>query len=197
MINGIWLILLVSGMLWGLIAGNSAQVTQSALQGAETAVALSIKLVGVMCLWLGMMRIAEKAGLLRIMARMLRPLTRKLFPTVPTDHPAMGAIVMTISANMLGMGNAATPFGVKAMESLQSLNQSDRRRATTAMCTFLVLCMAGFNLIPTTIIALRSASGSTSVGATIGTTIMVSLAVTVIVLVIDRICQNLFARGGR
>ena len=106
MINGVWLFLLAGGIIWGLITGNGTVVMQSALGGAETAVTLSIKLVGVMCLWLGMLKIAEKAGVLRIFARIVRPLTRWLFPSVPTDHPAMGAVVMTITANMLGMGNA-------------------------------------------------------------------------------------------
>lgn len=197
MINGVWLVLLVGGIVWGLITGNGTVVTQSALNGAETAVSLSIKLVGVMCLWLGMMKIAEKAGILRMFARVVRPLSRWLFPSVPSDHPAMGAVVMTITANMLGMGNAATPFGMKAMEELQSLNRGEKERATSAMCTFLAICAAGFNLVPATIIALRSASGSAVPGATIGTTILVSLMATVSVIVIDRICRRVFASEDR
>ena len=197
MINGVWLILLAGGIAWGMITGNGTIVTQSALSGAETAVSLSIKLVGVMCLWLGMMRIAEKAGILRMFARLVRPITRWLFPSVPADHPAMGAIVMTISANMLGMGNAATPFGMKAMEELQTLNRGDKQKATPAMCTFLALCTAGFNLVPATIIALRSASGSVVPGATIGTTILVSLIATISVILLDRICRKAFASGER
>lgn len=197
MINGVWLILLAGGIVWGLITGNGAAVTQSALSGAETAVSLSIKLVGVMCLWLGMMKIAERAGVLRIFARLVRPITRWLFPSVPADHPAMGAVVMTISANMLGMGNAATPFGMKAMEELQSLNRGDKEKATPAMCTFLALCTAGFNLVPATIIALRSASGSAVPGATIGTTILVSLMATISVIMLDRICRKAFTSGDR
>lgn len=197
MINGVWLFLLAGGIVWGLIMGNGAIVTQSALSGAETAVSLSIKLIGVMCLWLGMMKIAEKAGILRMFARVVRPLTRWLFPSVPSDHPAMGAVVMTITANMLGMGNAATPFGMKAMEELQSLNRGDKERATPAMCTFLALCAAGFNLVPATIIALRSAAGSAVPGATIGTTILVSLMATVCVIVIDRICRRVLASEDR
>ena len=197
MINGVWLVLLVGGIVWGLITGNGTVVTQSALSGAETAVSLSIKLVGVMCLWLGMMKIAEKAGILRMFARVVRPLSRWLFPSVPSDHPAMGAVVMTITANMLGMGNAATPFGMKAMEELQSLNRGEKDRANPAMCTFLAICAAGFNLVPATIIALRSAAGSAVPGATIGTTILVSLMATVSVIVIDRICRRVFVSGDR
>lgn len=197
MINGVWLFLLAGGIIWGLITGNGTVVMQSALGGAETAVTLSIKLVGVMCLWLGMLKIAEKAGVLRIFARIVRPLTRWLFPSVPTDHPAMGAVVMTITANMLGMGNAATPFGMKAMEELQLLNRGDKQRATPAMCTFLALCAAGFNLVPATIIALRSALGSAVPGATIGTTILVSLLATISVIVIDRICRKAFSSEDR
>lgn len=197
MINGIWLMLLAGGIVCGAINGNGAMITQSAVSGAETAVGLSFKLIGMMCLWLGMMRIAEKAGLLQILARMLHPIMRRLFPTVPSDHPAMGAMVMTISANMLGMGNAATPFGMKAMKELQSLNHGDKTQITSAMCTFLALCAAGVNIIPTTIVALRSAAESQMPGQVIATTILVSCVTACCVIAIDRICRRSSACGVR
>lgn len=192
MINVVWLILLAGGIVCGIVTDRGSIITESALVGAQTAVELSFRLVGVMCLWLGMMRIAEKAGLLALSARLLRPLMRWLFPSVPRDHPAMGAIVMTISANMLGMGNAATPFGIKAMQELQTLNQ-DASRATPAMCTFLALCAAGINLLPSTIIAMRSAAGSSMAGQTIVVTIIVSTLTMSMVIVLDRLCRTLFA----
>lgn len=192
MINAVWIFLLSGGVLCGMVTNRGAQITESALIGAQSAVELSVKLVGVMCLWLGIMRIAERAGLLVVLAHLIRPLMRWLFPSVPQEHPAMGSIVMTISANMLGMGNAATPFGMKAMKQLQSLNDTPQR-ATPAMCTFLALCAAGVNLIPSTIIALRSAAGSEMPGQAILVTIAVSFLTMCCVIVLDRICRSLSA----
>lgn len=195
-INAVWLVLLAGGVVCAMVTNNGATITVSALDGAQTAVELSIKLVGVMCLWLGMMRIAEKARIIFFMARFLRPIMKRIFPSVPADHPALGSIVMTVSANMFGMGNAATPFGIKAMKDLQSLSD-DKMRATPAMCTFIALCAAGVNLIPTTIIALRSAAGSLMPGQTIAVTIAVSFVTMVCVLILDRICRSIsYHKGG-
>lgn len=196
MINAVWLFLLAGGVVCGISTDRCAALTESALGGAETAVELSFKLIGVMCLWLGIMRIAEKAGILSILARLLRPLLRWLFPSVPSTHPAMGAIVMTISANMLGMGNAATPFGMQAMQKLQSLNR-DTDGVTPAMCTFLALCTAGVNLVPSTIIALRSAAGSSAPGQALAVTVAVSLVTMICVIVLDRVCRSLYFRKVR
>ena len=191
MINLIWLLLLVIGIVYAGLQGRIDVVTQSAINGAEGAVALSLKLIGVMCLWLGIMKIAELAGILKFMARLLSPLICFLFPSVPKNHPAMGAIIMTLSANMLGMGNAVTPLGIKAMQALQQLN-AKKDTATDAMCTLLALCTAGFTLIPATIIAIRSAAGSINPTEIVGTTLMVSLLATVSVIIADRICRSLY-----
>lgn len=155
MINVIWLLLLVIGVLYAGVQGRIDVVTQSAISGAEGAVALSLKLIGVMCLWLGIMKIAELAGIIRFFARLLSPIICFLFPSVPQNHPAMGAIIMTLSANLLGLGNAVM-LGIKAMQALRQLN-GKKDTASDAMCTLLGLCTAGFTLLPATIIALRSA----------------------------------------
>ncbi len=153
-------------------------VTNAALDYAGTAVTISLGLIGIMALWLGIMKIAEEAGLIGIIARVLKPLTKRLFPDVPADHPAMGSMIMNISANMLGLGNAATPFGLKAMEELDELNPK-KGTATNAMCTFLAINTAGMTLIPATAIAIRAAAGSTEPAIIIGTSLFASFCATV------------------
>lgn len=191
MINVIWLLLLVIGVLYAGVQGRIDVVTQSAISGAEGAVALSLKLIGVMCLWLGIMKIAELAGIIRFFARLLSPIICFLFPSVPKNHPAMGAIIMTLSANLLGLGNAVTPLGIKAMQALQQLN-GKKDTASDAMCTLLGLCTAGFTLLPATIIALRSAAGSQNPTEIVGSTLLVSLVATVSVVIADRVCRTIY-----
>ena len=153
-------------------------VTGAALDYAGTAVTIALGLIGVMALWLGVMKIAEEAGLIAIIARALKPVTKWLFPEVPSDHPAMGSMIMNISANMLGLGNAATPFGLKAMEELDELNPN-KGTATNAMCTFLAINTAGMTLIPATAIAIRAAAGSAEPAIIIGTSLFGSFCATV------------------
>jgi len=190
-INIIWLFFLVIGIVYAGMQGRIDVVTKCTMSAAEGAVGLSIRLMGVMCLWLGIMKIAEKAGIVRGISRLLSPLLCFLFPSVPKNHPAMGAIIMTLSANLLGLGNAVTPLGIKAMQTLQELNNK-KDTASDAMCTLLALCTAGFTLIPATMIAIRSAAGSTNPTETVGITLIVSFLATVSVIVIDRICQTLY-----
>lgn len=161
MLNLIWLLLLVSGIIVAAINGNIEVVTEAALQSARSAVQVCLDLIGIMALWLGIMKIAEKGGLIKTLARALRPVTVRLFPTVPADHPAMGAIILNISANVLGLGNAATPFGMKAMQELQKLNEG-HEEASRAMCTFLALNTSCITLIPATIIGVRVALHSSN-----------------------------------
>jgi spore maturation protein A len=191
MINLIWLLLLVTGIIYAGWQGRIEVVTQGAISGAEGAVGLSLKLVGVMCLWLGIMKIAELSGIIRFISRLLSPIICFLFPSVPKNHPAMGAIIMTLSANMLGLGNAVTPLGIKAMQSLQQLNKNGDT-ASAAMCTLLALCTAGFTLIPATIIAIRSAAGSVNPTEIVGTTLIVSFMATISVIIADRLCRFLY-----
>ncbi|NJD03199.1 MAG: nucleoside recognition protein [Ruminiclostridium sp.] len=159
MLNYIWAGMLVIGFIFGIINGRISEVTRAAVDSAGKAIELAIALLGIMCLWTGLMAIAEKSGGIRFISRLFRPLLRILFPGIPRNHPAMGAIVMNLSANFLGLGNAATPLGLKAMNELQKLNP-DKSRATDAMCMFLVLNTAAVQLIPSTIIAVRTDAGS-------------------------------------
>jgi len=143
-------------------------VTNAAIDYASTAVNIALGLIGIMALWLGIMKIAEQSGLITKMANIVKPITKFLFPDVPQDHPAIGAMIMNISANMLGLGNAATPFGLKAMEELDKINP-EKGTATNAMVTFLAINTAGLTLIPATAIAIRAASGSSDPAIIIGT----------------------------
>lgn len=165
-------------------------VTQTALDYAGTAVNIAIGLIGIMALWLGVMKVAEEAGLLKILTRMLAPVTRRLFPDVPTDHPAVGAIIMNIAANMLGLSNAATPMGLKAMEELNKLNPKVGT-ATNAMVTFLAINTGGLILIPATAIAVRAAAGSANPGIIIGTSIIGASAATVAGVLASKLLQRL------
>lgn len=155
------------------------EVTNSTLDYASTAVNIALGLIGIMALWLGIMKIAEEAGLINIIAKAVKPITRFLFPTVPHDHPAIGSIIMNLSANMLGLGNAATPFGLKAMEQLDELNEN-KGTATNAMCMFLAVNTAGLTLIPATAIAVRAAAGSSDPTIIIGTSFFGALCATIV-----------------
>lgn len=155
------------------------EVTTSVLDYAETAVKIALGLIGIMALWLGIMKIADESGLINHLARGLKPITKFLFPEIPGDHPAIGAMIMNISANFLGLGNAATPFGLKAMEELEKLNP-EKGTATNAMCTFLAINTAGMTLIPATAIALRASAGSAEPAIIIGTSLVGSTCATIV-----------------
>ncbi|NLK01152.1 MAG: spore maturation protein [Clostridia bacterium] len=186
MVNLIWLFLLLTGILVAGINGNVEVVTKASLEAAKNSVQIAIELVGIMALWLGIMRVAEKAGIIRLIAYFLRPVTGFLFPSVPKDHPAMASIVMNISANMLGLGNAATPLGLKAMKELQHLNDN-KDTASDAMCTFLALNTSCITLIPATIIGVRAAAGSLDPTSIVGTTIFATVCATTAAVVSDRL----------
>jgi len=153
-------------------------VTNAVLSYAGTAVTIALGLIGIMALWLGVMKVAEEAGLIKIIANSLKPFTRRLFPDIPSDHPAMSSIIMNISANMLGLGNAATPFGLKAMEDMEEINPN-KGTASNSMVTFLAINTAGLTLIPATAIAVRAASGSSNPAIIIGTSIFGAFCATV------------------
>ena len=171
MLNYIWLGLVLAAVILGGLAGKMKELTDGAFDSSKTAVTIAIGLIGVMSLWLGIMRLAERSGLVQVIARGLRPLTAKLFPDVPSEHPAIGSIVMTIAANMLGLSNAATPLGLKAMSHLDSLNPRPGT-ATNAMCTFLAISTSSVQLIPATAIAILSSAGSANPSAIIGTSLI-------------------------
>jgi len=178
MLNYIWLALVILAVLMGGINGKIENVTKAAIDSAGNSVTIAIGLIGVMSLWLGIMKIAEDSGLMSLVARLISPVMRRLFPEVPPDHPAMGSMMMNIAANMLGLSNAATPMGLKAMEDLERLNKVPGV-ATDAMCVFLTINTANVQLIPATMIGLMASAGSRQPTAIIGTT----LAATFIALV--------------
>lgn len=160
MLNYIWLAFLLVAVLVGGFTGQLQPMTTGAFDTAKSAVMeIALPLAGVMAIWLGMMRLAEQSGLVQIIARALRPLLRLLFPEVPPDHPAMGAMVMNMAANMLGLGNAATPLGLRAMALLNQLNPRPGV-ASNAMCTFLAINTASIQLIPTTAIGILAIQGA-------------------------------------
>ena len=160
MLNYIWFGMMFIAVIVGILTGNIDAVTQAAIDMAKTAVEIAIGLVGIMALWLGTMKIAEESGLIRIIARAIRPITIRLFPEVPEDHPAIGSIILNMAANLLGLGNAATPLGLKAMEELQELNP-EKDTATNAMCTFLAINTSSVQLIlPATVVALMGAAAN-------------------------------------
>ena len=160
MLNYIWFGMMFIAVIVGILTGNIDAVTQAAIDMAKTAVEIAIGLIGIMALWLGTMKIAEESGLIRIIARAIRPITIRLFPDVPEDHPAIGSIILNMAANLLGLGNAATPLGLKAMEELQELNP-EKETATNAMCTFLAINTSSIQLIlPATVVALMGAAAN-------------------------------------
>jgi spore maturation protein SpmA len=172
MINLIWLGLLLAGLLVGLFTGHLEAVTAAAFEACKTAImTIALPLSGIMALWLGLMRLAEKSGLLEKLAVFLRPFLVRLFPEVPADHPAMGSMLMNIAANMLGLSNAATPLGLRAMQDLQSLNPNPST-ASNAMCTFLAINTSSVQLIPATAIGILAAAGAIHPSAIIGTTLV-------------------------
>ena len=160
MLNYIWFGMMFIAVVVGIFTGNIDAVTDAAISMSKTAVEIAIGLIGIMALWLGTMKIAEESGLIRILSKALRPITIRLFPDVPEDHPAIGSIVLNMAANILGLGNAATPMGLKAMEELQELNP-EKDTATNAMCTFLAINTSSVQLIlPATVVALMGAAAN-------------------------------------
>ena len=164
-------------------------LSQAMIQSATGAVELAIGLVGVMALFLGLMKVAEAGGLLTILARLIRPLMVKLFPDVPADHPAMGAMILNLAANMLGLGNAATPFGIRAMQELDTLNPQ-RGTATNAMALFLAINTSSVTLLPTGVIAIRAAAGSSDPAAILPTTLFATICSTTVAVVAAKLYQR-------
>lgn len=165
------------------------QVTSAAIKAGNTAVEIAIGLIGVMALWLGVMKIAEEAGLTKVLARMVKPITKWLFPKIPSDHPAIGAMIMNIAANMLGLSNAATPLGLKAMEELDKLNPN-KGEATDDMCTFLVLNTSAITLIPATAIAIRASLGSQNPQMIIVPSILAATCATIVGITTVKLIQR-------
>jgi len=191
MLNYIWFGLMAVSLVVATFNGTAEAVTKATVDSASTAVTIAIGLVGVMTLWLGMMKIAEAAGLVTVLGRALRPVLRWMFPEVPAEHPAAGAIVVAIAANMLGLNNAATPLGIKAMEDLQELN-GDKETATNPMVTFMAMTTSGVQLIPSSMIALLAAAGSTNPTAIIAPGLVATFIGTVAAVVAAKLLQPFY-----
>jgi spore maturation protein A len=190
MLNVIWLMMMVIAIVVALFTGKIPAVVLSVTDSAKFAFTLAMGLAGIMTLWLGLMKIAEAAGLIDLFTRALRPLLNKLFPDVPIDHPAMGAMSMNIAANMLGLNNAATPFGLRAMTELEKINPN-AGVATNTMCTFLALHSSNLQLIPTSAIALLAASGALHPTDIILPLILSSFCAVITAIVVSKILQRL------
>jgi spore maturation protein SpmA len=190
-LNYIWLAFILIAVVVGGVQGRLDEMTKGAFDTAETAVMkIALPLVGLMAIWLGVMRLAERSGLVSLLARALRPVLRRLFPDVPADHPAHGAMVMNMAANMLGLGNAATPLGLRAMALLEQLNPKPGV-ATNAMVTFLAINTASIQLVPTTAISILALAGAKSPTAIVPTAILATLIGCVCGVVASKLLQGL------
>jgi spore maturation protein A len=190
MIRYIWAALIIIGAVVGIATGNAQAVSDAAIEGAKDAALLCVSLLGAYALWLGTLRIAQDAGLVEAIARRIRGVIRFLFPGIPKDNPASGYITLNLVANMLGMGNAATPFGLMAMKELQLLNP-DRERASHAMCMLLIVNASAVQLLPMTVIALRSAAGSAAPAEIVVTSLIATTANTAVAIAAAKIFKGL------
>ncbi|MDD2401005.1 MAG: nucleoside recognition domain-containing protein [Clostridia bacterium] len=191
MINFIWFIMIISGIILAVVTGKPEVITESSFQAASAGVKYSLELIGVMSFWLGIMKVAEEAGLVQILAKILKPFLKLFFPSIPPDHPAMGSILMNFSANLLGLGNAATPFGLKAMQELQEINLK-KDEASSAMCTFLAINTAGITILPATIISIRISAGSANPTEIVGTTLFATMIGMTVALIVDGIMRRIY-----
>ncbi|WP_080845400.1 nucleoside recognition domain-containing protein [Cytobacillus gottheilii] len=185
MVNIIWVLLTVIGIVFAMFNGTMSEVNEAVFNGAKEAVTLCIGLISILVFWLGMMRIAEDAGLLKKLASLFRPIVKRLFPEVPNDHPAMGYILSNMMANLFGLGNAATPLGIKAMEELKNLN-GGKDYASRSMITFLAINTSSITLIPTTVIAIRMNYDSANPTDIVGPTLIATFCSALGAILIDR-----------
>ncbi len=191
--NAIWIGLVMTSILVALFTGHMDEVTKASFDSAKKAVELAIGLVGAMALWLGLVKIAEEAGLMAVIARGLRPIMTRLFPDVPPEHPAMGAMIMNLSANVMGLGNAATPLGIKAMQELDKLN-TRKGVATDAMCLFLAINTSSVTLLPLGVIAVRASAGASDPGAILVPGLLSTTFNTIVAVVAAKALRRIYAQ---
>ncbi|KGM44677.1 nucleoside recognition domain-containing protein [Neobacillus niacini] len=195
MVNYIWVFMTIVGFVFAMINGTMEEVNKAIFDGAKEAVTLCIGLISILVFWLGMMRIAQESGLLELLTKLFRPLVKRLFPDVPTNHPAMGYILSNMIANMFGLGNAATPLGIKAMEELKQLN-GGKNSASRSMVTFLAINTASITIIPTTVIAIRMNYNSASPTEIVVPTLIATIISMLGAVLIDRYFYNRRSRKG-
>lgn len=194
--GAIWTVLLAVAVVAGAVNGRMAEVTRAALASATEAGTFAVGLAGGLALWLGVMRVAEEAGFVRAVARVARPLLVRLFPEVPPEDPAMGAMLMNVSANVLGLGNAATPFGVKAMQALEARNPHPGT-ATDAQALFVALNTASIQLVPVSVLTLRAAAGSRAPHEIVGATLLASAVGAVVAVAAAKLLGRVFPAPRR
>ncbi|MDD3813647.1 MAG: nucleoside recognition domain-containing protein [Desulfocapsaceae bacterium] len=185
-INIIWLAMVVLATVTASYTGKMDALTKASFESAKDAVVLAIGLIGPMALWLGIMKVAEVGGLMQIIARRVRPLMVRLFPEVPHDHPAMSAMIMNMAANALGLGNAATPMGIKAMQELEKL-APEKGTATNAMCLFLAINTSCVTILPLGVITVRAAAGATNPASIFIPSLIATCCSTLVAIVMAKI----------
>lgn len=190
--NYIFYFLIIISIIAGAINGKLSDVVNSILTGAELSVKVAFSLIGIMAFWLGIMKIAEKCGLVTLIAKILKPITKRLFNELPEDSPAIGDVAMSFSANALGLANAATPIGIKAMTEMQKQN-IDKKSASNSMCVFLAMSTAGFQLIPATVIAILIGIGYKNPTEIIAPTLLVTTIAFISAIIIAKIFQRFWA----
>jgi len=196
MVNIIWLFLLLSGVIAAVLGGNVEAITDAVFASSADAVSITINIIGSLCLWMGLLKLAEESGLIELLARLAAPVAGWLFPSVPKNHKAISSIMMNLGANILGLGNAATPFGLKAMEELQELNKQ-KDTASDAMITFMALNTSCITLLPATVISLRVQAGSQN-AAEIVIASLLSTAVGMLAAVFfDRFLRKRYQKRGK
>lgn len=191
--NYIFYFLIVISIIAGALNGKLSDVVNAILAGADLSVKVAFSLIGIMAFWLGMMKIAEKSGLVTIIAKIIKPITKKIFNEIPEDSPAIGDIAMNFSANAIGLSNAATPMGIKAMEELQKEN-IDKTSASNAMCMLLAMNTAGFQLIPATVIAVLISIGYKNPTEIIAPTLLVTSIAFISAIVLAKVFQRFWAK---
>ena len=189
MVNVIWIVLILVSIIFSLLSGRLDIINNSILVNGNKALDLIISILPIIVLWTGIMKIAEDSGLLRQFAKLVEPLLSKLFPSIPKDNKAIGYIASNIAANMMGLGSAATPFGLKAMKELQKINDK-KDTASTSMITFLVLNTAGVTIVPTTVLALRIANNSSNPSEIIIPGVIATLCSSIAGLTLDYIIRR-------
>ncbi|MBG9818130.1 MULTISPECIES: nucleoside recognition domain-containing protein [Bacillus] len=195
MVNLIWVFLTVIGLVYAMFNGTMQEVNEAVFKGSKEAVTISIGLISVLVFWLGLMKIAEEAGLLNFFSKLCRPFISKLFPDIPPHHPAMGYILSNLMANFFGLGNAATPLGIKAMEQMKVLN-GGKNEASRSMITFLAVNTSSITLVPTTVIAIRMTYGADQPTDIVGPTILATLISGIGAILIDRYFHYRRSRRG-
>ena len=191
MINYIWFVLIFLGILVSLVTGKGDEVSSYIVNSADSTVKLMLGLIGIMCFWCGVMKVAEKSGFTEKLAKIMKPVLKLIFKDAAKDEKALGAIVMNITANMMGLGNAATPFGIKAMEEMQRLNK-DKEKASNDMCLFLVLNAACIQLVPSTVISIRATANSSNPGVIIIPAIISTAMASICGVICCKVLQKYF-----